>query len=438
MHLPSWKRAPNVMPISHAEAIFLRRAIKRDKGQLARFRMTAKIHKSPWVMRPIVATAGTFANDWSKWLHHQLAKLQPYVESYLRDTQDLLDALPARLPPNARLFTADARSMYTNIDTRHAIEVISLFMDELDAAGNLPECFPIEATKFAMSVIMTTNIFEFGDLRFLQLVGTAMGTPAACAWATLYFAYHENHSILPSYRPQLLFYRRFIDDVVGIWACDDLCVWTSFTRDLNNYGLLKWDVEFPALSVDFMDVTLSIRNGAIESTTFQKKRNLYLYLPPSSAHPAGTIKGTIYGLIGRYFCHNTHRRDFIRFTRLLFRRLLDRGWDASYLLPLFLAACRHVQERAKAPPAPPSCLATEKKKNLFLHLKYHRDDVPRTEVRRLYEQHLGVAIEEELGLDKPIVAYSRPTNLGDLVTQAKFHEAPGFPASFYMGEFNKD
>ena len=59
-------------------------------------------------------------------------------------------------------------------------------------------------------------------------------------------------------------------------------------------------------------------------------------------------------------------------------------------------------------------------------------------MRRLYEQHLGEAIQEELGLDKPIVAYSRPTNLGDLVTQAKFHEAPGFPASFYMGEPNED
>ena len=432
-------RNPEVMPISHAEAIFLRRARKRDKGKLARFRMTAKIHKTPWVMRPIVATSGTFANDWSKWLHHQLAKLEPFVESYLADTQGLLDALkPLHLPPNARLFTADARSMYTNIDTRHAIQVISSFMDELEAAGNLPDGFPIEATKNAMSIIMTTNIFEFGDLRFLQLVGTAMGTPAACAWATLYFGWHENQKLLPTYQPQILFYRRFIDDVVGIWACDNPATWTSFCQELDNFGILRWDVERPSLSVDFMDVTLTIRNGSVESTTFQKKRNLYLYLPPASAHPAGTIKGTIYGLIGRYFAHNTHRRDFLRLTRLLFRRLLNRGWDASYLTPVFLAACRHVQERAKAPPALPSCLTVVKKKNLFLHLEYHRDDVPRTEVRRLYEQHLGEAIQEELGLDKPIVAYSRPTNLGDLVTQAKFHEAPGFPASFYMGESNED
>ena len=57
--------------------------------------------------------------------------------------------------------------------------------------------------------------------------------------------------------------------------------------------------------------------------------NLYLYLASASAHPANCIKGTIYSLVSRYFAHNTHHQDYVRFVNLLFRRLLDRGWEVD-------------------------------------------------------------------------------------------------------------
>ena len=67
------------------------------------------------------------------------------------------------LPPNARLFTVDATSMYTNIDTAHAIQVIGLWLGGLQ----LPEGFPLEAVKDAMALVTKNNIFEWGDLYFL-------------------------------------------------------------------------------------------------------------------------------------------------------------------------------------------------------------------------------------------------------------------------------
>ena len=38
---------------------------------------------------------------------------------------------------------------------------------------------PLKAVKAAMALIMKNNIFEFGDLYFLQLIGTAMSTSTA-------------------------------------------------------------------------------------------------------------------------------------------------------------------------------------------------------------------------------------------------------------------
>ena len=61
--------------------------------------------------------------------------------------------------------------------------------------------------------------------------------------------------------------------------------------------------------------------------TFQKKMNLHLYIPPPSTHPSGCIKGTIFGLVCRYYAQNTYHRDFVHFVQLLYYRLLNQGWQ---------------------------------------------------------------------------------------------------------------
>ena len=51
------------------------------------------------------------------------------LPSYLKNTKDLKDALvQLQLPPGAMLFTADAVSMYTNIDTRIALRSIGQYL----------------------------------------------------------------------------------------------------------------------------------------------------------------------------------------------------------------------------------------------------------------------------------------------------------------------
>ena len=99
-------------------------------------------------------------NDWSKWLDYWLRKLKPYIPTYVKDSQQVLNKTkPLRLPANAKLFTADATSMYNNIDTEHAIRVISWWLKNLEEKDNLPGNFPIEAVIHAMKIIMRNSIF---------------------------------------------------------------------------------------------------------------------------------------------------------------------------------------------------------------------------------------------------------------------------------------
>ena len=84
------------------------------------------MHKTPWTKRPVVSTSGTMMAGLSKWLDHWLQKLRHQVPTYLKDSSHLVQLLmdQGTLPPGARLFTADAISMYTNIDTDHGINQV--------------------------------------------------------------------------------------------------------------------------------------------------------------------------------------------------------------------------------------------------------------------------------------------------------------------------
>ena len=45
-----------------------------------------------------------------------------------------------------------------------------------------------------------------------------MGTPLAPPWANIFYSLHKD-VILDRFKDNLLIYRRFIDDVLGIWLC---------------------------------------------------------------------------------------------------------------------------------------------------------------------------------------------------------------------------
>eukprot|EP00957_Ditylum_brightwellii_P113066 8622530-Ditylum_brightwellii.AAC.1 len=53
---------------------------------------------------------------------------------------------------------------------------------------------------------------------------------------------------------------------------------------LNMWFGLEWEVIESNTSVDSMDLTISLKNGKIQTTLFEKSLNLYLYIPPHSAH----------------------------------------------------------------------------------------------------------------------------------------------------------
>jgi hypothetical protein len=154
---------------------------------------------------------------------------------------------------------------------------------------------------------MKFNVFTFANTYWLQIAGTAMGTPTACSYATVSFGHYENNTILKEFNQNLLYHKRYIDDVIGIWLPprqNKTLTWNNFKKCLNGWGTLRWSIEEPSLSTHFLDLNINIIGSSITTSTYQKPLNLYLYIPPLSAHPPSCFKGLIYGEIRRYWTQN--------------------------------------------------------------------------------------------------------------------------------------
>ena len=148
------------------------------------------------------------------------------------------------------------------------------------------------------------------------------------------------------------------------------------------------------------------------------------------------VKGIVYGLIRQYKLQNTLPSDYINQLKLLFQRLVARGWDKRLIKSYILEADSKLSN-----PTPSNNNADEtltNKEQLFLHWNFHPNDIPRRKLRGIYDETCK-NLFEEIGIKKFTVAYSRAPNLRSELTRAKLHQAPGKEASkYYDGELAPD
>lgn len=415
-----------------------------SSSPFGQFYVMYKIHKGigkdgRWPTRPVSSDVTSIPHALGKWVTEMLLPIAKVQPSYFKDSfvlKSLLDNLI--LPPNARLFTADAVSMYTNIKTKEALSAIGDFI--MENRDEFPHLDP-DAVREALHLVFENNIFALGDTYWRQTSGTAMGTPPAPAWATIFYALHEK-DMVPRWSSNISLYKRFIDDVIGIWLTDpdpekDRELWNAFCEDMDSWHDMKWDCNKPTTSVDFMDLTITIEKDRIVTTLYEKALNLYLYIPPFSSHPRGVFTGTISGQILRIRRLCTYKSDADSRIQEFFSRLLARGHLSENLAPLFSKAEENATAYLLRSPEEHRELRKRKRDDshhqVYFHLQFHPDDPPSRKIQKLWRDHVSEPagdsplsdmknkMGEDVDIRKLIVAYSRPLNLGNRFSVRNIH-----------------
>jgi hypothetical protein len=405
---------------------FIERHLDKNKDPFSYFYLLAKVHKTPWSTRPIISVSGSLLEGIGKWVDHQLkivCKDLPYIikssYEFCKQIQQLT------IPVNAELFSLDAVSMYTNIDTKHALEVINTYL-----LKNKPKGINIIALIDALRIVMNHNVFKFGDTHWVQQCGTAMGAPPAPNYATLYYCIHEEQNI--PLHPNISYYGRYIDDGFGLWIpskdpAEDVEAWKQFQSSVS-FGKLQWEFTKRSTKLDFLDLTIKITNNKITTSLYEKAVNLYLYLPPHSCHPPGAIRGLVNGRFIRIKRLTSNKEDVYPAIKKFYDRLKARGYSSTTLLPLFNEAWKkdHSKKVIKQEQQDPVC---------FIHLNYHPNNLSAKAIQSVYnntivcpkvdclineiKNHKGNCLEK-MSLT---VAYHRYQNIGNLLSPRKMDSA---------------
>ena len=426
------------------EKTYVNRSFEKTDYKTPVYYGNPKVHKETLKTRPVVSCVHTVPQILSKHLDYWLNKVVKLCPSYIKDSWQLLDDLKGyvkqqgRLPPGARIFTADAVSMYTNIDTDHALDTIDKWLTL--HKQELPKDFPPKNFILrGLEIVMQNNVFEFGDTYWHQKNGTAMGTSVACTYATIYYSYHEETAILnPQAGHNILFYRRLIDDAFIIQQAAP-GRYARLNNALNSFGnqgkRLAWDpTPLATKDVVFLDLKISIQeDGQIRTKTHIKDMNLHLYIPAHSAHPPGLLKSLVHGQLYRFWRQNSDINDFEKVTRDFYRHLTDRGYDHETLKQSFTKAAERLDLKQRQPTAGTEGNDDKKGKQIFFHLQYHPDQISRRMIRECYDTHCAAVFKDAkheeglypLNIRKFTIAYSRAPNIRDKLCRSKLPDYPG-------------
>lgn len=105
------------------------------------------------------------------------------LPSYIKDSIDFINKTSLlEIPVDAFLATLDVESLYTNVPHEGGLKVLHHYLSERGELAMPPNELLLELASF----VLKCNYFKFEEDFYLQIKGTAMGSPFAPNYANLY------------------------------------------------------------------------------------------------------------------------------------------------------------------------------------------------------------------------------------------------------------
>ena len=158
----------------------------------AQFYILPKTHKEfddSWPLghpgRPIVFACNSSTDNTSKYIDYFLKPLMQPLPSYVKYTTDFIQKLKSITPAHANsyLVTLDVSSLYINISNEDGLEACRVFLASDTCTSHQ---LPVDSILSLIQLVLKNNHFQFNNDNYLHKMGTAMGSPMAPAYASLF------------------------------------------------------------------------------------------------------------------------------------------------------------------------------------------------------------------------------------------------------------
>lgn len=311
---------------NHISKKLLNRLRAASNSKSGNFRILPKIHKDKFGIRPIISSINHPTSNLCEFIDFCLQPLVKNCGSVIKDSQELLQLFEEKknFGPNVYLYSCDFESLYTNINPKHASDIITEFLSSQNSLGQ-NEHINIYAFRQILNLIFKYGIFKFENSHFVQKIGLPMGCKCGPSVANFYlYLLEKNWLCLNS----MVIYKRFIDDIFIISSIE------LNVDDLRSQFLyLKLNIVH-GKTVIFLDLKISYDFflNRIITSLYVKPTNCHPYLITSSNHPKHIFDNIPISLFIRIRRICTNYVDYLASSRILFIQLIKKGYDFKKLM----------------------------------------------------------------------------------------------------------
>ena len=231
-----------------------------------------KIHKPQTPLRPmhyVISCIGAPSYKLSKYIASVISPLAGRTSSHVLNSKHFTGVMKEEhVEADEALVSFDVTSLFTNVPTEEAVEVIHRKLTEEE---DLVERTPLSSERIAelLQLRLKSTYFSYNGEFYKQREGAAMGSPVSAVVTNLYMEFFEELALesAPS-RPR--FWKWYVDDTCCIIQRDAV---EPLLHHLNKVRpTIKFTMELEKDgSLPFLDTSLTQReDGTLNVTVFRK------------------------------------------------------------------------------------------------------------------------------------------------------------------------
>jgi hypothetical protein len=278
-----------------------------DRHHVPAFHGIPKIHKKPTGMRPIIPCHSAIQNPAAKFVSKILKPIVANAETILQSSRQFcndLSNLHIHRDRKTWLITGDVVAFYPNVPLQSALSYVTTIAKSWYKLNkDIKEDDPLwEIFDHALQVGNEDLVLQFNGKYYRQEQGLAMGVADSPDIANLYGTWFEIIQGQAMNKPNVIYYKRYIDDVFAIITADSEQEALDFMRSTINFVGCKIQWEASRTVCPFLDVLVfkDLRDPEkIHFTPYRKQHNHLERIPWISHHPLDVKRGTYLGEMSR-------------------------------------------------------------------------------------------------------------------------------------------
>ena len=258
-----------------------------------------KLHKPDKPVRPIISPIGSSTYRLSKHLLQYFREHIDFKPEYtICNRDELITQLTAlQLPSCFTMLSFDITNMYTNIPVPEALQMAKDLVLEKTQNVNTSD------TIFNLLKICTEqNFCKFNDKIYRYQKGLPMGNSLSGLLSGIFLSALESQ-FLNQNNKNIIFWRRYVDDVLVLWDGDNLSHIENFHKYINTaHPNIKYTIEIEQNNnLKFLDLSITKLQDSLEFDIYRKPTQTDTIIPMDSHHHHAHVHAAINCYLDRCF-----------------------------------------------------------------------------------------------------------------------------------------